>query len=104
MSLVQVVALRPLLLLLSCSFLLLAAGCDSGCRDACRHMLTECGVERAEYGIEDCEAQCELYLAHYDEEWQEKKAKTSVRCIAGATCEDLRKAESTCYDEAVFVW
>lgn len=81
-------------------------GCSGSCRDACEHMLDDCGVQRAQYGVEDCVLQCEQFLAHYDKEWQEQQSKDAVRCVRNASCEDLRSpgAESPCYDRDVFIW
>jgi len=82
---------------------LLLAGCEPSCRDACRHVLEGCGVERPQYSVEDCRLQCEAFLQHYEDDWQKADSRAAVRCVAAAPCEDLRSG-TPCYDAAVFVW
>jgi hypothetical protein len=92
--------LLPLLVIL----LVGLAGCTSDeCRRACRHMLDDCGIEKAGYNVEDCTVQCDRYIEHYSDDWQVKEARRSVTCVADAPCEELR-AGTPCYDEAVYVW
>lgn len=93
------VARAALLLLLTLGL----AGCDSDCRQACQHVLDDCGVDRADYGVDDCTAQCQAFVAHYDGEWQEEHARDSVACTRNAACDDLR-AGAACYDEAIYIW
>ena len=83
--------------------LALLAGYDPSCRDACSHMLEDCGVDRADYGVEDCRKQCERYLEHYSDDWQRSESRQAVRCVTAAPCEELRNG-TPCYDEAVYVW
>ncbi len=88
-----------LLLLLALSL----AGCDTECRQACEHVLDDCGIDRADYGVDDCTAQCQAFLSHYEDEWQEEQAKDAVQCTRNAACADLQ-AGAACYDEAVYIW
>jgi hypothetical protein len=83
--------------------LLLLSGCDPDCRQSCRHLLNECGVDRASYGVEDCTAQCQAFLTHYEDDWQRPNSRQAVRCVNDASCEELRTG-TPCYDEAVYVW
>jgi len=99
-----VAAVRSLLPLLFACLLVGLAGCTSDeCRRACRHMLDDCGIEKAGYNVEDCTVQCERYVEHYSDDWQAKEARSSVTCVADAACDDLRTG-TPCYDEAVYVW
>jgi hypothetical protein len=99
-----VVAIRSLFASLLIVGVLALSGCASDeCRRACRHMLDDCGVERAGYNVEDCTVQCERYVDHYEDDWQAKEARQSVTCVANARCDDLRTG-TPCYDEAVYVW
>ncbi len=79
------------------------SGCDTQCRQACRHMLEDCGVDKADYGVDDCASQCQAYLTHYEGAWQETQAWESVTCVQDAACEDLRTG-TPCYSEAVYIW
>lgn len=79
------------------------AGCAPSCRDACRHMLEDCGIERADWGLEDCTVGCERYLAHYEDDWQKTESRDAVRCIRNSSCDELQGG-TPCYDEAVYVW
>lgn len=81
----------------------LMAGCDSACRQSCRHVQEDCGVETTGVSADDCVTHCEDFLSHYEGRWQEDQAKAAVDCIDGADCADVR-AGSACYDEAVWVW
>ena len=81
----------------------LLSACSPDCRGACRHMLEDCGVERPDYTVEDCTAQCEQYLAHYDDDWQRSESRSAVGCVKQADCAELRSG-TPCYDEAVYVW
>lgn len=66
-------------------------------------MLDDCGVERPGYNVEDCTAQCDAFVEHFEDEWQEQRARGSVRCVSEARCDDLRIG-TPCYDEALYVW
>ena len=81
----------------------LLSGCSPDCRGACRHMLVECGVERADYTVEDCTVQCQQYLAHYDDDRQRSESRSAVACVKNAECSELRGG-TPCYDEEVYVW
>lgn len=81
----------------------LFAGCAPDCRGACRHMLVDCGVERADYTVEDCTAQCQQYIAHYDDDRQRSESRSAVGCVKNADCAELREG-TPCYDEEVYVW
>ena len=81
----------------------LLGGCAPDCRGACRHMLVDCGVERAAYTVEDCTAQCQQYVAHYDDDRQRSESRTAVGCVKSADCAELRQG-TPCYDEEVYVW
>jgi hypothetical protein len=83
--------------------LLLLAGCEPDCRQACNHLLEDCGVDRADYGVEDCAAQCSAFLDHYADDWQRAESRQAVRCVRNASCASLQ-AGTACYDEAVYVW
>lgn len=83
--------------------LLGATGCEADCRAACRHMLEGCGVERPGLSVDDCSAQCEDFLVHYEDRWQEPNAKDAVRCVERADCAALREG-TPCYDPAVYIW
>ncbi|HCP46089.1 MAG TPA: hypothetical protein DIU15_08615 [Deltaproteobacteria bacterium] len=89
--------------LAAAALLLVVVGCEPDCRQACSHVVDDCGIDRPNYGQEDCTIQCERFLAHYDDEWQRDKARQSVRCVRTATCEELASG-MPCYDEAVYVW
>lgn len=97
---VQLVVARAALLLL---ITLSLAGCDTQCRQACQHLLDDCGVDRADYGVDDCSSQCQAFVAHYEDQWQEQQARDAVLCTRDAECADLR-AGAACYDEAVYIW
>ena len=80
------------------------AGCSSDeCTMACRHLIGDCGIERPNYSVEDCSAGCNKFIEHYDDEWQEKESRQAVRCVARASCTELREG-MPCFDEAVYVW
>jgi len=66
-------------------------------------MLSDCGVERPDYSVDDCVAQCEVYLDHYDDDWQRSESRSAVACVKSADCAELR-AGTPCYDEATYVW
>ncbi len=66
-------------------------------------MLEDCGVERTDWGIEDCTVGCERYLDHYEDDWQKEESRAAVRCVRNASCDEL-KGGISCYDEAVYVW
>lgn len=83
--------------------LLLGVGCEADCRAACKHMLDACGVERPGLSVDDCSAQCQDFLAHYDGRWQESHAKDAVRCVENAECSALRTS-TPCYDPAIYIW
>ncbi len=95
---------RPLLgLLFAAGLLLLTSGCGPDCRGACQHLVDDCGVLRSGSTTEECIAQCQAYLEHYDDDWQREESRNSVDCVASASCEELQN-DSPCYDEAVYVW
>lgn len=79
------------------------SGCDPNCRDACRHLIDDCGVERSGWGVEDCVSHCQTFLDHYQDEWQRGASRQSVVCVRDAACAELR-AGTPCYDPAVYVW
>jgi len=83
--------------------LLLGAGCGTDCRRACEHVLEDCRVERPGYSVDNCEAECGRFLAHYEERWESDVAEDSVTCVRTTACEDLR-AGTPCYDGAVYIW
>jgi hypothetical protein len=83
--------------------ILALSGCDSQCRQACRHMIEDCGVDKADYGVDDCASQCGAFLTHYEDQWQETQAWEAVSCVQNAACEDLRTG-TPCYSEAVYIW
>jgi hypothetical protein len=60
-------------------------------------------VERPGYSVDECEAECGRFLAHYEDRWEEENAKDTVRCVRRADCEDLRSG-TPCYDAAVYIW
>jgi hypothetical protein len=78
-------------------------GCAPDCRKACRHLLEDCGVERTDWGLDDCTAGCNAYLTHYEDDWQKEQSWQGVRCVARASCDDLRSG-TPCYDEATYIW
>jgi len=96
-------SVRVLVVLASTVSLLLLSGCDPDCRQACSHMVDDCGVDRPGYGADDCTVQCERFLAHYDDEWQRDQSRAAVRCVRMASCTELASG-MPCYDEAVYVW
>jgi hypothetical protein len=79
------------------------AGCGPDCRAACRHVLLDCGIERPDYDVDDCEEQCSSYVDHYEDDWQKEQSRASVRCVRNASCDELRSG-TPCYDAAVYVW
>ena len=79
------------------------AGCDTQCRQSCRHLLEECGVAKADYGVDDCASQCQSFINHYAGEWQEQQAWDAITCVQDAACEVLRTG-TPCYAEAVYIW
>ena len=83
--------------------LLLLSGCEPDCRNACRHLLDDCGVERTDWGIEDCTSGCQAYLDHYEDDWPKEQSRAGVRCVANSSCDELRGGVA-CYDEATYVW
>lgn len=92
----------PALLVVLCALLL--PGCSSDeCTAACRHLISDCGIEKANYGVEDCSVGCEGFLAHYEDEWQRAESRQAVRCVMNASCDELRGG-TPCFDEAVYVW
>ncbi|MEE2828885.1 MAG: hypothetical protein VX498_06835 [Myxococcota bacterium] len=92
-----------LLALLLGSVLLLAGCTGDECSAACRHLINDCGVERANYGVEDCSAGCEQFIDHYRDEWQASESRKAVRCVRDASCDELQDG-MPCFDEAVYVW
>jgi hypothetical protein len=95
--------MRAIALSAALGALVLLGACDSSCRNACSHVLEDCGVERPGYGLEDCVSACKTFLDHYDDEWQRDASKEAVRCTRSASCEDLRQG-TPCYDEAIYIW
>jgi len=94
---------RFLPVLLFVSLLALLSGCEPDCRASCRHLIEDCGVERADWGVEDCSSQCIAYLDHYEDDWQKTESRQAVRCVTNASCDELRTG-TPCYDDAVYVW
>jgi len=89
--------------LLALAVVALLSGCEPDCRQACNHLLEDCGVDRADYGVENCTSQCSAFLDHYADDWQRAESRKAVRCVNNASCEELQ-AGTACYDEAVYVW
>lgn len=73
------------------------------CTAACRHLISDCGIERPNYSIEDCSSGCDKFIEHYSDEWQAAESRQAVRCVRNASCDDLREG-IPCFDEAVYVW
>jgi len=85
------------------ALVVMTAGCEPDCRNACRHLLEDCGIERTDWGIDNCASGCADYLTHYEDDWQKEQSRQGVRCVANAACEDLRSG-TPCYDEATYIW
>ena len=95
---------RPLSILASITLAcVLGLGCGTDCRRSCEHMLDDCGIERPGYTVDDCEAECGRFVAHYEDRWEEDYAKDSVTCVRRTACADLRSG-TPCYDAAIYIW
>ncbi len=82
----------------------LLAGCSGDeCTAACRHLISDCGIERPDYSIEDCSTGCDKFIEHYSDEWQASESRQAVRCVMNASCDALRGG-TPCFEEAVYVW
>ena len=89
-----------------------AVGCDASARDYCRKLVNECEYAEPNYGIDQCEAETQVYIddleegpdADYDTEaWQDY-----MNCVSSAECgaifDSSDPAYPACYDPRATVY
>lgn len=85
-------------------------GCDADCRTACKKLIRECDYAEPGYGVDQCEAECQVQKDALAEEpgseTQSAAFQDQLNCIRDAECSALTDPADpnypACYDDDVF--